>query len=804
MTSPVDRYEKLGAFYLGRAVDPSNGEVSETPLLYDAKDLTTHAVCVGMTGSGKTGLCVTLLEEAAIDGVPSLVIDPKGDLANLMLTFPDLEGENFLPWVDPGAAARAGQSKEEFADAQAELWRGGLGQWHQDGERIRRLREAADFAVYTPGSEAGLQVSMLSSFSAPPPEVLEDGDLLQERIQTTTSGLLSLLGIDADPIKSREAILLSNILHHAWKEGEDLDLPGLIMKLQKPPFDKIGVLPLDAFYPADDRFELAMSLNNLLASPSFQSWLEGEPLDIDRLLYTPEGKPRVAIFSIAHLADAERMFFVSLLLSQTLGWMRGRPGTSSLRAIVYMDEIFGYLPPIGEPPSKKPLLTLLKQARAFGVGLVLATQNPVDLDYKALSNIGTWFLGRLQTERDKARVMDGLLSAGGELSKSQIEKLLSGLDKRVFLLHNVHEDAPVLYRVRWAMSYLCGPLTRRQIKTLMADRATEPEAAAPARKAAAVKDEKKAAARPVVSADVDERFLPLAEAADEVLYRPALIGSARVHFVNTHKGLEAEEEVLFLAEPDAHGEIDWRDAELLEHLTDDDLGCDGEEEARFGEVPAALLDAKSYKSWSKAFSDMLYRERRWPLPQCEAFKLIAEPGESERDFRVRVSELARERRDLEVEKLRARFAKKAATLENRIRRAEQRLEKEQEQASSQRVQSWLNLGTTVVGALMGRKTFSKTNMRKASSAFRGIGRSAKESRDVDHAEENLEALQTESIELEEAFEAEVAELEAQLDAQGAEITTFELKPRRSDVDVRLVALVWRPYAVQDGVAEPAW
>ncbi|MEO1367197.1 MAG: ATP-binding protein [Acidobacteriota bacterium] len=646
---------------------------------------------------------------------------------------------------------------------------------------------------------------MLSSFNAPPPEVVEDGDLLQERIQTTASSLLSLLGIDADPIQSREAILLANILDHAWRAGEDLDLAALIGKLQKPPFEKIGVLPLDAFYPAKDRFELAMALNNLLASPSFQSWLSGDPLDIDRLLYTEEGKPRVAVFSIAHLADAERMFFVSLLLSQTLGWMRGRSGTSSLRALVYMDEIFGYLPPIGEPPSKKPLLTLLKQARAFGVGLVLATQNPVDLDYKALSNIGTWFLGRLQTERDKARVMDGLLSAGGELSKADLERLLSGLDKRVFLLHNVHEDGPVLYRVRWAMSYLCGPLTRRQIKTLMADRPA-PEAAERPRRGAPVEAEaevRKAAPRPAVPGDIEERFLPLAEAADDVLYRPAVVGAARVHFVNTRKGLEAEEEVLFLGEIDG-GDLDWRDAELLDHLEDGDLERKGEEGARFGAVDAELLDPKAYRSWAKDFDDMLYRQRRWPLLQCESLKLIAEPGEGERDFKVRVAELAREKRDLEVEKLRDRYGKKVATLEDRIRRAEQRLEKEQEQASAQRMQSIINVGTTILGAFMGRKTFSKTNLRKATSAARGFGRSAKEGRDVDHAEQNLEALQVQLQELEHDFEDAVADLEARLDAETGEVTTFELKPRRSDVDVRLVGLVWRPYRIEDGVAEPAW
>ncbi|MCG8455740.1 MAG: hypothetical protein MI919_05620, partial [Holophagales bacterium] len=423
-------------------------------------------VCLGMTGSGKTGLGITLLEEAAIDGIPSIVIDPKGDMANLLLTFPGLDGADFRPWIDPGRAARAGQDADTYAAAQASLWKNGLAKWDQSGERIARLRQAADFQVLTPGSETGRPVSILGSFRAPGPELLEDPDLFQERIATTSSSLLALLGIDADPIRSREAILLSNLLAQAWREGNDLDLPSLILGIQDPPFEKVGILPLESFYPAKERFELALALNNLLASPSFQGWMAGEPLEVDRLLHTPEGKPRVSILSIAHLSDAERMFFVSLLLGQVLGWMRTRPGTSALRAVLYMDEIFGYLPPTANPPSKKPLLTLLKQARAFGLGLVLATQNPVDLDYKALSNIGTWLVGRLQTERDQARLMDGLLSAGAGLERSRLESLIAGLDKRVFLLHNVHEDAPVLFRVRWAMSYLRGPLTRQEIKRL--------------------------------------------------------------------------------------------------------------------------------------------------------------------------------------------------------------------------------------------------------------------------------------------------------------------------------------------------
>lgn len=800
MSSKVDAYEKLGAFYLGREVDPQNGEVQDAPLLYDSKDLTTHAVCVGMTGSGKTGLCLSLLEEAAIDGVPAIAIDVKGDLGNLLLTFPELSGRDFQPWVDQGQASRAGKTVEEFAESQAELWRSGLAKWDQDGSRIARLREAVDLAIYTPGSEAGLPISILSSFSAPPPEILDDSDLMQQRVASTAVSLLSLLGIDADPIQSREAILLSNVLNHAWSEGRDLDLAGLILGIQNPPFDKVGVFPLDSFYPSKDRFELAMSLNNLLASPTFQSWMSGEPLDVDHLLHDEQGKPRVSVVSIAHLADAERMFFVSMLMNQVLSWMRTQAGTSSLRAVVYMDEVFGYLPPVGNPPSKIPILTLLKQARAFGVGLVLATQNPVDLDYKALSNIGTWLLGRLQTERDKERVMDGLLSTEAGLSKRQLERLISGLDKRVFLLHNVHEDAPVLFRVRWALSYLRGPLTRSQIKMLMSDRrktGQEKAGSAQAGRASETRRQKPRASttdggtRPMLSSDIDQRFLPAdGVGAGGVHYEPSIVGEAKIHFVDSRKGLEAEEEVLFLAQLDRDGDADWSRAELL-GFPEDELEREPVSNATFGDLPSKAGQERAFKSYSKSFAHMLYRERRWKLLRSPTFDLIAEPGESERDFRIRLAEVAREERDLAVDKVRKKYDRRFDTLRGRLLRAEQKVEKERRQSRDQKLQAVVNVGTTLLGAFFGRKS-----RRRASTTARSFSRTMKEGQDVDRAEESLELLQEQFAELEQELQSEVAELEARMDPQLEELDEFELKPRRSDVDVRLVALAWQP--VDDG------
>ncbi len=810
MSSKTDAYEKLGAFYLGRPYDPETGETEPVPLLYDSKDLQTHAVCAGMTGSGKTGRCVPLLEEAALDGVPSLVTDVKGDLGNLLLTFPDLAPEDFRPWVDEAEAGREGIDADELARRKAELWRKGLGKWDQDGERIARLKAAAEFAIYTPGSEAGLPVSILSSFSAPPPQVMEDADLLRERIQTTATSLLGLLGIDADPIRSREAIYLSSLLDHAWREGRDLDLGGLIQMIQDPPMERIGVMAIESFYPSKDRFELAMSLNNLLAAPSFQSWMSGEPLDVDRMLYTESGKPRVAIFSIAHLADAERVFFVSLLVNQALGWMRTRSGTSSLRALLYMDEVFGYLPPVSNPPSKKPILTMLKQARAFGFGVVLATQNPVDLDYKALSNIGTWFLGRLQTERDKERVIDGLLGASADLDRGDIERILSGVDKRVFMLHNVHEDAPVLYRVRWAMSYLCGPLTRQQIKKLTKSTRRTAETAAvpppvPARAAAipAPAKKKSTSSRPVLPPGILQCFLPLSGNARSLQYRAHLIGLARVHFIDARKGLEASEELAWLLPLD-DSSVDWTEASDIEIIEDELEDLPATDDAEFGELPDEASKKKKYVAWRKALSDTLYRSRRYKLFKSEAFDLVSQPGESERDFRIRVTEAAREERDAKTDKLRKRYAGKVVTLEGRILRAAQKVDREREQAKQQKFQSVISVGSTLLGALLGRKKVSVTNLRRAGSAFRGVGRISKEKQDIEQAEEQLLELQQRLEDMNAELEREVEELEMRVEEDLDNLGTLALRPRRTDIDIRLMALAWVPFRQGDGGLEVAW
>jgi hypothetical protein len=465
-------YEKLGSFYLGRTHDLKQNKLKDELVLYDSKDLVTHGVVLGMTGSGKTGLCISILEEAAMDNIPAIIIDPKGDISNLMLNFPNFEPSDFRPWINEDDAAKKGKTPDEFAEKTANMWKDGIASWGQSPERVRELRDKVDINIFTPGSKAGIPVSILSSLEVPPFEVLDDGELLGDRIESTVSSLLSLVGVEADSLQSPEAVILGTIFNHCWQNGQNLSLESLIRHLQKPPFDKVGVLDVNSFMNAKERQKIALKFNALLASPGFSTWMEGPPLDISNMMHSPEGKPRMSIFSIAHLSDTERMFFVSLLLNQMLGWMRTQSGTTSLRALLYMDEIYGFLPPSANPPSKKPMMTMLKQGRAFGLGCLLATQNPVDLDYKALSNIGTWWLGRLQTERDKARVLDGLEGAAasqdGGFNRQRMEELLAGLGSRVFLMNNVHEDSAVVFHVRWVMSYLCGPLTRTKIKKLMA------------------------------------------------------------------------------------------------------------------------------------------------------------------------------------------------------------------------------------------------------------------------------------------------------------------------------------------------
>jgi hypothetical protein len=807
LTTARSIYEKLGSFYLGKAYDLERRLPTNDLVLYDSKDLVTHAVIVGMTGSGKTGLGIGLIEEAALDNIPVIVIDPKGDMSNLLLAFPQLQAEDFEPWIQPDDAQRAGVSTSIFAGLQADTWKQGLADWDQPPQRVQSLRDAAEFTIYTPRSDAGIPVSILSSFAAPAAAVRGDNDAMRDRIATMANSLLTLLGIDADPLRSREHILLTTILDDAWRKGQNLDLGAIIRLVQKPPFTSIGVMDLESFFPAKDRFALSMTLNNLLAAPGFSHWMAGDPLDIDRMLHTPAGKPRVSIFSIAHLSDSERMFFTSLLLNQILGWMRSRTGTTSLRAMLYIDEIFGYMPPVAEPPTKKPLLTLLKQARAFGLGVVLATQNPVDLDYKGLSNTGTWFLGRLQTERDKNRVLDGLEGAttesGQAFDRAVVSDILSNIGKRVFLLHNVHEGAPVIFQTRWTLSYLAGPMTRQQISRLMhhrqgGDEPTHEEV--PSTHVPSVAGRTFQLSRPVLPPDIPQVFLPARSsvALGELVYEPRLLAAAKVHFVDSRKNLSADEEVLLLADMRAGAlNCDWSTARELD-LSFDELENEPLESAGYGELPSALGQSKSYAEWRKSLAEHLYRTRRLELFRSNHLDEISQPRESERDFRVRLTERAREQRDQEVEKLRQKYAPKVRVLEDRIRRAEQKVELEREEASSTKMQSAISFGATVLGAVFGRKLFSSTTIGRAGAAARGMGRVSKQSADVSRAEENLAALEDELRDLESQIEAETDRIGSRLDPLTEALDTIQLKPRRTDINVRTFALAWVPCLITSG------
>jgi len=822
-------YEKLGVFYLGKTYDMATSQPKDELVLYDSKDLNTHAVIVGMTGSGKTGLGITILEEAAIDGIPAIVVDPKGDLSNLLLTFPNLAPADFRPYVEKEEAMRKGMSPDDFAADRAKLWKKGLADWDEPPERIQRFRDASEVVVYTPGSDAGLPLTILKSMEAPSQAVIQSNDAMREQVAAAVSGLLTLLGIDADPLRSREHILLSNIVDHAWRAGRNLDMGQLIREIQQPPFKQIGIMDVESVFPAADRLTLAMTVNNVLASPGFRAWTQGDPLHIQNLLYSPSGKPRLCILSIAHLTDPERMFFVTILLNEVISWMRSQQGSSSLRALFYMDEVFGYLPPTANPPSKVPMLTLLKQARAYGLGLVLATQNPVDLDYKALSNAGTWFLGRLQTERDKMRVLDGLegasTAAGAEFDRSRVEKILSGLGNRVFLMNNVHENAPVVFQTRWALSYLRGPMNREQLANLMAPfkaaMAAAPQTAATIGTTAAGTSQAAAptgglsggasapqdsvdSMRPILPAEIKQLFAN-SNRTGEIQYRPALLGQAKVHYVDSKSATDSWVNVAQVAplQDEIPGDP-WEGS----HAVDPaglDLVTEPADPARFTPLLPGLAQTKWYKTWATGLKNFVFREGVRKVFFCPSLKVYANPDEAEAAFRARLTHDAREQRDIEIEKLRKKYASKIATLEDRVRRAGLKVEQEKTQASNATTNAAISFGASILGALFGRKLASASNIGKAATGMRSAGRASEQRADVTRAEENQKAIQTDLESLQAELEEQMNTIREEHVVENLEITTIELKPRKSDTMVDSVALLWLPYSVgKDGVAAPAF
>jgi hypothetical protein len=822
-----------GKFYLGRHYDTASGRVTEEPLLFDPDDLTTHAVVFGMTGSGKTGLCIDLLEEAALRGLPALMIDPKGDITNTLLHFPELQPEQFQPWVNADEARRAGKSVEEAASDAATLWRNGLAEWGITPERIQALQNSTQFTVFTPGSDAGVPVNILASWKAPDLSWDENREALRERIAGMVTGILGLVGMsDVDPVRSREHILLSNIFEHAWSKGQDLDLAELILETKTPPFTKLGVFDINTFFPEKDRFGLAMLLNNIMAAPSFQTWLEGQPLDIPGLLYTPDGRPRHSVFYIAHLSDAERMFFVTLLFAAVETWMRSQSGTSSLRALVYFDEIFGYLPPTQNPASKQAILRMLKQARAFGVGLVLATQNPVDVDYKGLSNTGCWFLGRLQTDQDKQRLLDGLQGAAPGINRAEYDRLLSSLGKRVFLLHNVHAKQPALFQTRWAMNYLAGPLTRTQIPALnrlAGGEAGVPPAQAysapqPAMQAVSASpqpipdapaqtttspgqqtwdDLPGSRTRPTVPARINEFFLPHnltvseairqagrsmpAEVKDRfLLYKPVLFGQTSIRFLDRRYNVDSElMRTALVVAPDRRGIVRWENFQVPP-LLHDQLDDGPDPQGRFAPLDAPLNDPRLIKEMERDFVDWAYQTSTLKIWSHETLKVYGSPEMQRQDFLEQTAAAARDARDTELERTSATFDRRLDTLRSRLEAAERALDRNQTEHSQRKMEELGTHAETAMSLFSKRKRSLSTSMTKRRMTEKAKAAVEESRKKVEEAKRQLSELEKEKAA---ALQA-VNERWAQVAGEVREIT---LTPLKKDVRLEYFGIAWMPY-----------
>lgn len=772
-------FEKLGVFYLGKMVDPKTGKVTDEYTLYDSKDLTTHAVCVGMTGSGKTGLGIGIIEEAALDKIPSIIIDPKGDLTNLLLTFPGLEAAEFKPWVDSSEAERKGMTSDQYSEYLAKNWKSGLEAWGQSPDRIRALKDSVDMVIYTPANNMGIPLSILHSFTAPPEQEINDSGRMRDKIMSLTSSILGLLGINADPIKSREHILIATLVDYSWKNGQNVDIASLIQQIQKPPFAKIGALDIDTFYPPKERMELSITLNNLLASPGFHAWMEGEPLDIKRLLNTPEGKPKISIISIAHLSEAERMFFVTLLLNEFITWMRQQPGTSSLRALLYMDEIFGYFPPTAMPPSKLPMLTLLKQARAFGVGIVLVTQNPVDLDYKGLSNCGTWFIGKLQTERDKMRVIEGLqIASNGELNSDTLDAMIAMTGNRTFIMRSIHKKDPTLFQTRWTLSYLKGPLTLNQIATVTVKPKTSVQTSA-----AKVPKASKANIPPGIT----EYFGPAVYTAQPVEYVPRVLALAKLHYIDTKNSIDVWDSVSFAVEASDEGKtVNWSHAINIPELRH--LQASPAPNSTFQELPVGLMQEKNFAAFEKALALSLYQNQRLVMYKAPDFGLTSKAGETQGDFRARLALLLREKRDDMVKKLHEKYADKMNALNEKIKKAESKLEDKQQKSLINKAQTWISFGATLLGALLGRGGITKGTISETGTSLRRASRLAKDSQDTARAEESFKDLQQQLEELNKEIERETASIT--LDPQSIVLEAITVAPRKSDIVIEKVGLLW--------------
>jgi hypothetical protein len=790
-----------GTFYLGTeagAADPADAR-----LTVGSSDLTTHGVIVGMTGSGKTGLGIVLLEEALLAGIPVLALDPKGDMGNLALAFPDLAPASFRPWLSESEAAAAGISVDELATRTATAWKEGLAGHGIDGAQIADLKGAADVTIYTPGSNAGVPLNLVGSLRAPPLSWETEAEALRDEIESTVTSLLGLIGIAADPLSSREHVLLANLVENAWRAGRDLDLGALIGEVQTPPLRKLGVFEIDAFFPPKERTELALRLNALIASPSFAAWGEGAPLDPQSLLFTQDGTPRAAIVYLAHLSEQERQFAVTLVLSKLVTWMRGQQGTPDLRVLTYMDEVYGYVPPTAAPPAKRPILTLLKQGRAFGVGLVLSTQNPVDLDYKAMANAGTWLVGRLQTENDKARVLEGLRSAAGGTDVAALDAAIGGLQKRQFLLVSAKGATPKVFATRWAMSYLRGPLTKEEVHTLMTGREAEVAAAeAPAvtraAPAAATAGADETSVAPPTAPEIAVGYLdPAAPWADSIgadagarRLHAFLAARVRLRYDDTSAGIDEQQELEAVYGPLDAG-LDLASETLVDY-DERDFRPDAPTGATYVITEAPIAKSAFFRDAARQIQQRLVDTRPLEISRNRKLKLASRPGESADDFARRCDEAGQAAADTEAARIRDRLEAKRDRLEKAQLLARRRVEELDTQTRSRQANELVTGAGAVLGALLGGRRNARSIASAVGRAASQRGQTATTSERRETARLKVQATADELAALEQEILDEITEIDEKWRAIAADVESVAIRLEATDVRVTETRLVWVP------------
>jgi len=767
-----------GKLFLGFKVDRDTMKTTEEKYLLKPSHLTTHGVIIGMTGSGKTGAAIVLIEELLLRGIPVLAIDPKGDLANLALRFPSLSPEDFKEWIDPAAAASKGMSLDEYARKVAEMWRKGLEGSGITPERLRELSEKSEVLVLTPGSDAGTPISILEGLNPLPGA---SDDVLEERARNTAAALIRLTGMEEG---GDEEVFLSNLLLWAWRRGEKLSLQDIIRYILQPPFDKIGVLDLDMVLPEKRRRRLAVELNRVIASPGFEDWLKGMPLDMEKLLWTEDGRPRAVVVYLAHLGEEMKMFAVTMILQALYTWMFQKGGSDELRALLYFDEVYGFIPPHpSNPPSKRLLLLLTKQARAFGVGVVLATQNPVDIDYKVLTNAGVWMIGRLQTENDIERVSEGLRIATG--SGAQARTIIPRLPKRVFLVKDVKERELILYKTRWAMTYLRGPMTLSEIARLPKPRVAETEIGRADSGVGEEEAEGLLQSPPMIYEGFDQAFLPAEPGA---VYRALLYGQATVYISKTRPPIDAEIRVAGASEPVEKGRpvFDEPGRFGLPENPLEGARHSPPSKAYFENLPEYYAKKTAYTRAKSAFTRYILDRAKLTIYYHPRLKVYSRPGESLEEFKARLQGILMERLREERDKVASKYDAKLERLNRRIESKKAQIERIKGEIGNMKAE----LGIAGVSALASLTRISSV-LTKASRVQSLRRRIASKEATLRKYEAELKSLYEEYKRLEEEKRRALDALAEKLDA-GSEIREITVKPSRRNIELEFLGILWVP------------